>query len=90
MGGAAMFIAGRRIAMSVISKIGKLTIAGAIVAAMTSPSLADWVVTQVGDECNVIEESAAGDEIRVAGPFATQEEADKAKAEHPECAVEKN
>jgi len=76
--------------MSMIGKIGALAITGATVVAMTSPSLAEWVVTQVGDECMVMEESAAGGEIRVAGPFATQEEADKAKGDHPQCDVEKN
>jgi len=76
--------------MTVISKIGKLTVAGAIVAAMTTPSLADWVVVQVADECMLMQESEARDEIRLAGPFATEAEAESAKGEHPECDIEKN
>jgi len=76
--------------MTVISKIGKLTIAGAIIAAMTTPSLAQWVVVVVADECMLMQESEARGEIRIAGPFATEEEAESAKGEHPECDVEKN
>lgn len=76
--------------MTVISNIGKLTIAGVIFAAMTAPSLAQWVVVVAGDECMLMKESEAKDETRIAGPFATEEEADKAKSEHPECRIEKN
>lgn len=76
--------------MTVIGRIGKLTIAGAIFTAMTTPSLAEWVVVVVGDECMLMQESEAKDEIRIAGPFATEAEAESAKGEHPECQVEKN
>ena len=57
---------------------------------MTSSSLADWVVVMAGDECMVMEESQAGPERRIAGPYATQEEADKWKSEHAECSIERN
>jgi hypothetical protein len=74
----------------VIGNIGKLTIAGAIVAAMTTSSLAEWVVVRVADECLLMQESEVRDEIRIAGPFATEEEADRAKSEHPQRQIERN
>ena len=71
--------------MTMIGKIGKLAIAGTMMLAMTSPSLAQWVVVRVGDQCSVVEESNASGEIRVAGPYGTQHEAEEGKKQHPRC-----
>jgi len=76
--------------MTVTNTFGKLTVAGALFAAMTTPSLAEWVVVQVGDECMLMEESMVKDEIRIAGPFATEAEAESAKGNYPQCQIEKN
>ncbi len=76
--------------MTVVGRISKLAMAGAMIVAMASPSLADWVVVKAGGQCMLMEESAAEGEVRIAGPFATEDEAEKAKGEHPECDIEKN
>ena len=73
--------------MDFLHRIGKLVLAGAVVVGLSSAALAQWVVVKIGDECNVIEESVAGDEIRVAGPFATEEEAEEAKRNEAQCIV---
>ena len=69
---------------------GKIIIAIALVGAMSTSAFAEWVVVQAGGQCMLLEESAVKGEVRIAGPFATEEEAEKAKGEHPKCAVEKN
>ena len=66
-----------------------VVIAVALLGAMSTSALAEWVVVKAGGQCMLMEESAAQGEIRIAGPFATEDEAEKAKGEHPECAVEK-
>jgi hypothetical protein len=68
-----------------MGKIGVLVLAGGMIAGLTSPSLAEYVVVKLGDDCAVMEESAAGSEVRIAGPFATEEEGEKAKTEHADC-----
>jgi hypothetical protein len=71
--------------MSVMGKIGVLALAGGMIAGLTSPSLAAWVVIQEGNMCQVVEEAASGGGQRVAGPYDTEAEAEAAKNEHSSC-----
>ena len=73
--------------MTLTGKISAFVLAGGMTVAMASPSLAAWVVVKIGgsDDCSVLEESVAGEELRVAGPFETEAEAEESKENHAEC-----
>ena len=72
--------------MTLISKISALVLAGGMVAAMTAPSLAGYVIVETGnDQCEVMEESAAGASEHVGGPYETEEAAKSAIKGHSKC-----
>jgi len=72
--------------MTLTGKISALVLAGGMVAAMTAPSLAGYVIVATGnDECEVMDESAAEGSTHVGGPYETEEAAKSAIKGHSKC-----
>ena len=72
--------------MTLAGKISALVLAGGMVAAMTSPSLAGYVIVETGgDRCEAMEESAAEGSQHVGGPYETEEAAKAAMKGHSKC-----
>jgi hypothetical protein len=72
----------------------KLILAGAMMAALTAPAFAEWNVLKPiptaanpGELCMVVERGAAtAGETKIAGPFATQAQANAAESSAAACA----
>ena len=72
--------------MTLTSKISALVLAGGMVAALATPSLAGYVIVETGgDRCEAMEESAAEGSQHVGGPYETEEAAKAAMKGHSKC-----